>query len=119
MKKETYFRAITSLCVLAFLAIFTISCASDEVEASVDSNSEGIEDVEILAEIMEDPSISPKDRMTACLSLIEHGHGKAVDRIQVQTMTGAGSNAASMPKALLDARVASLIEADFEDISDV
>jgi len=51
MKKETYFRAITSLCVLAFLAIFTISCASDEVEASVDSNSEGIEDVEILAEI--------------------------------------------------------------------
>ena len=51
MKKETYFRAITSLCVLAFLAIFTISCTSDEVEASVDSNSEGIEDVEILAEI--------------------------------------------------------------------
>ena len=51
MKKETCFRAITSLCVLAFLAIFTISCTSDEVEASVDSNSEGIEDVEILAEI--------------------------------------------------------------------
>lgn len=51
MKKETCFRAITSLCVLAFLAIFTLSCNSDEVEASVDSNSEGIEDVEILAEI--------------------------------------------------------------------
>ena len=51
MKKETCFRAITSFCVLAFLAIFTISCTSDEVEASVDSNSEGIEDVEILAEI--------------------------------------------------------------------
>ena len=51
MKKETCFRAITSLCVLAFLAIFTISCTSDEVETSVDSNSEGIEDVEILAEI--------------------------------------------------------------------
>lgn len=51
MKKETYFRAITSFCVLAFLAIFTISCTSDEVEESVDSNSEGIKDVEILAEI--------------------------------------------------------------------
>lgn len=51
MKRETCFRTITSLCVLAFLAIFTISCTSDEVEASVDSNSEGIQDVEILAEI--------------------------------------------------------------------
>lgn len=51
MKSETIYQAIKPISILTFVALFTYSCSNDDVEASADSDTEDIEDVEILAEI--------------------------------------------------------------------
>ncbi|MGA9270527.1 MAG: hypothetical protein WBV45_07895, partial [Lutimonas sp.] len=51
MKKETIYQTIKSLSLLALLALFIVSCSNDEVEDSAGTDSDEIEDIEILAEI--------------------------------------------------------------------
>ena len=51
MKKESMYQTIKSLPFLAMIALFVLSCSNDEVEESAASDSEEIEDIEILAEI--------------------------------------------------------------------
>lgn len=81
--------------------------------------------VEVLVECLDDPTATWKDRQTAAQALIEHGFGKAVDRIQVANITGTGGDTRAVPKQLLDQRVAALMAesdemvADYEEISDV
>lgn len=64
---------------------------------------------EILVECMEDPKATWKERQNAALALIEHSEGKAVDRIQVANIDGTGGNVRSLPKDVLDQKVANLL----------
>lgn len=51
MKKEAFYLKIKSLSFLALIAFFTINCSNEDVQVSVDSDKQDIEDIEILAEI--------------------------------------------------------------------
>jgi hypothetical protein len=42
----------------------------------------------VLDEAMNDPNASWRDRMSAAALLLEHGHGKSVDRIAVANLNG-------------------------------
>ena len=42
----------------------------------------------VLEECMNDPNASWRDRSSAAALLLEHGHGKPVDRVAVANLTG-------------------------------
>lgn len=51
MKKEAFYLKMKSLPFLALIVFFTINCSNEDVQVSVDSDKQDIEDIEILAEI--------------------------------------------------------------------
>ena len=81
--------------------------------------------VEVLEACLSDTGASWKERHNAAIAIIEFSEGRAIDRLQIQTLNGTGNDVRMLPKNVLDQRVANLlsreveIDAEYEEITDV
>ena len=79
--------------------------------------------INVLEQAMESEDIAWKDRLAAAELMIIYGHGRAVDRIAIQTL-GQGAGAADqLAKEVLEQKVRALISRDIkgeaEEVTDV
>jgi hypothetical protein len=77
--------------------------------------------VAVLEAALDDPHATWRERMQAAEMLIIHGHGRAVDRIQVAQLSGSSQSVADVDTDVLIARMQSRLEdidADYEVFTD-